>query len=428
MARGTRLSYGKVYAAFWTDEKVEAFPDDAKLLALYFITGPHRNMIGCSRVPVGYIVADLKWTQERTTEALKKLSESGFIVRDSAGWTHIVNQLEYDPLASPNHGKGAVKLLAEIPRTSPAYSSLAPRLASALEALGKDFGSTVEDLRKVLVTPGPAPGPVPSVPTERAPAAPANPSDLKAMIFGPCLSWLSIATAKDPAKVRPMIGKWCKDHGDGAVLEAFMAGQREAPVEPVAWITAALKARKSNGKRDDTSARRTALAGAFADLAPGSSKGPGVDQSQDAGGDARGNAGAVAPATEFRRDGEVLPGGPGGRSGGPRSQGPEANPPIIEILSEASGDPRTDSRRADTAAAGAMGDRTEGPKLEAVSASGYRTGPGESAADIPASPASREDVGAPRGRLTYDRDRELAETISGMQALRAPPLNPGEAA
>ena len=38
--------------------------DDARLLALYLLTGQHTNMIGCFRLPDGYVSEDLAWTPE----------------------------------------------------------------------------------------------------------------------------------------------------------------------------------------------------------------------------------------------------------------------------------------------------------------------------------------------------------------------------
>lgn len=70
--------------------------------------------------------------------------------------------------------------------------------------------------------------------------------DFKAMAFGPCLSWVAAKSGKSPDSLRPLIGRWCRDYGEGEVLSAIAAAQREAPVEPVGWITARLAA---GGKR-----------------------------------------------------------------------------------------------------------------------------------------------------------------------------------
>ncbi len=66
---------------------------------------------------------------------------------------------------------------------------------------------------------------------------------LKDRIWGPCLGWLAEQSEKPPDRLRSVVGKWCKDYGDGAVIEAFEAAERASPLDPVSWLTKALQAR-----------------------------------------------------------------------------------------------------------------------------------------------------------------------------------------
>lgn len=174
------MSYGKVKDTFWTDEKVAHYSDDAKLLALYLLTGPHRNLIGCMRLPDGYIMEDIGWDKKRIGKSLAELQERGFIVRDTSGWTHVVNQLRHDPLTSPNHVKAAGKLAESVP-SGAVRDSLVEKLREAIEdlpdsyekevtALRKVLGSPSEGASKVLRTPEPIPAPVPEPVPEHSPA------------------------------------------------------------------------------------------------------------------------------------------------------------------------------------------------------------------------------------------------------------------
>lgn len=53
-----------------------------------------------------------------------------------------------------------------------------------------------------------------------------------------------LASAGVPeAKARPILGKWKRDYGAADVIVALGAAQREGAIEPVSYITAALKAR-----------------------------------------------------------------------------------------------------------------------------------------------------------------------------------------
>jgi hypothetical protein len=87
-------------------------------------------------------------------------------------------------------------------------------------------------------------------------------ADLKTKLFGPCLDWLAGQSGKSTVALRSMVGKWLSDWGEGAVLEAFVAAQKESPVDPVAWIRRSLETRndKRTGNRKPT-AGQTARAG-----------------------------------------------------------------------------------------------------------------------------------------------------------------------
>ena len=110
----------------------------------------------------------------------------------------------------------------------------------------------------------------------------AEPPPLKTKLFGECLQWLGRAAGKDPNRLRSVVGGWCRDYGEEPVLRAFLRAQRDGPVEPVAWITAALKTEKGplNGNRNRRSAaqspedrdraiRAEVFAGAYGDVAGG---------------------------------------------------------------------------------------------------------------------------------------------------------------
>ena len=57
--------YGKVQSSFWTSADTCKLSDDGKLLSLYLLTGPHSNILGCFRLPIGYVSDDLGWGFER---------------------------------------------------------------------------------------------------------------------------------------------------------------------------------------------------------------------------------------------------------------------------------------------------------------------------------------------------------------------------
>jgi hypothetical protein len=139
------MSYGKVHSSFWTDEKVLGLSDQGKLLALYLVSGPHRNAIGCARIPSQYIAADLGWPMQGVSKALRELAEMGFITRDEkSGWTLINNMLKYDPVRGDKAAIGAVRIAKTVPRTGEVYAALYQRLKPILDAELKVYSGVAE--------------------------------------------------------------------------------------------------------------------------------------------------------------------------------------------------------------------------------------------------------------------------------------------
>ncbi len=63
---------------------------------------------------------------------------------------------------------------------------------------------------------------------------------LRAQIWGPCLDWLAANSDRSRARLRALLGKWCREAGDAAVLATMQQAARAAPADPVAWIACRL--------------------------------------------------------------------------------------------------------------------------------------------------------------------------------------------
>lgn len=125
--------YGKVHTSFWISDGMRRVSDDARLLALYLLTGQHTNMIGCFRLPDGYVSEDLSWTSERVSKGFDELSSNGFATRDSSSkWVLIRNFLSWNPVENPNQGIAALRLFDQVPDKSTIKPELARVLASAI--------------------------------------------------------------------------------------------------------------------------------------------------------------------------------------------------------------------------------------------------------------------------------------------------------
>ncbi|HDZ0460209.1 TPA: hypothetical protein RRT90_004855 [Klebsiella pneumoniae] len=129
--------YGKVHTSFWISDGMRRVSDDARLLALYLLTGQHTNMIGCFRLPDGYVSEDLAWSPERVSKGFDELSANGFATRDSSSkWVLIRNFLTWNSVENPNQGIAALRLFDQVPDTSTVKPELARVLASAISHIG----------------------------------------------------------------------------------------------------------------------------------------------------------------------------------------------------------------------------------------------------------------------------------------------------
>lgn len=114
-----RRNYGLLPTSFWDNNDIQELSDQAKLLATYLSTGPHSNMLGCFRLPQGYITEDLKWDVAKIKDAFRELSEIAFLTQDDrTAWIVIHDFLKSNPIQNPRQGIGIEKLFNFIPDQS----------------------------------------------------------------------------------------------------------------------------------------------------------------------------------------------------------------------------------------------------------------------------------------------------------------------
>ncbi len=141
--------YGSVCTSFWIDPQTQSLTNESKLLALYLLTGPHTNMLGCFRLPVGYIAEDLHWDKKNVLDSVNELSTLGFITYDSnSSWVLIHEFLKYNPIENPNQGKSIAKLVDKIPESSTVFKPLMKLLINHQQYLEEPFRNRLETLSK----------------------------------------------------------------------------------------------------------------------------------------------------------------------------------------------------------------------------------------------------------------------------------------
>lgn len=85
-----------------------------------------------------------------------------------------------------------------------------------------------------------------SYPTDMAGKPPLVNDDLKSRIWGPALNWLAKQSGKPPDRMRAMLGKWCKTHGEGTVLEALTQAAKQSPLAPIPYVEKVLRNAKQS--------------------------------------------------------------------------------------------------------------------------------------------------------------------------------------
>ncbi len=121
--------YGSVQIRFWENDNIQQISDQAKLLAIYLLTGPHSNMLGCLRLPDGYITEDLRWDNSTVKQAFIELTEIDFLIRDEAtNWLNIHQFLLWNPIQNPRQGIGVKKIFDQVPPSSTVYKPLVQSL------------------------------------------------------------------------------------------------------------------------------------------------------------------------------------------------------------------------------------------------------------------------------------------------------------
>jgi len=119
--------------------------EDARWLAVYILTCPHGNILGCFCMPQLYAMNDLQWKAERVAKAFSELFRNCFIMTNGGdGWLFIPKFLKWNRIENPNQGKFAAKAFTGIPNSL----TLKALLADDIKKYAKHF--PIEDLNSYL--------------------------------------------------------------------------------------------------------------------------------------------------------------------------------------------------------------------------------------------------------------------------------------
>ncbi len=160
-------NYGAVATKFWVDDGTQALSLEAKCCALYLMTGPHTTMLGCFRLPDGYISADLNLSVEVIHRAFAELTTLGFLIKDSqSGWLWLPQFLTDNPIDNPNQAKSIERLFAHVPKNVCFMKALLAALSQHMRFLSQGFIDHLASLYASLMPANPSCGDVIEVSTK----------------------------------------------------------------------------------------------------------------------------------------------------------------------------------------------------------------------------------------------------------------------
>lgn len=88
MGRRNEPRYYRVSPRIWDHSRQHQWSADTERLAFYLLTGPHRNIAGCYRLPRTYAQEDLRWGSDQFDAAFAPLCAEHFCEYDEEA--HVV--------------------------------------------------------------------------------------------------------------------------------------------------------------------------------------------------------------------------------------------------------------------------------------------------------------------------------------------------
>lgn len=246
--------YGQVQSSFWQSEDAQGLSDQGKLLAVYLLTGPHTNGIGCFKLPDGYVMADLGWSQETVSKGFEELSRNGFANRFD-GVVFVPNFLRWNSIANSNIAKARLKELEPLPKGRAKVLATRAmlefcshwsdedrnRLETVTQTVSKGYGNQNQTRTD----------PTRTIPTT-SDGRPSRGSEVDP-IWHTGLAFLKRKGIPEP-QARSLLGKVKKAVGDVEAAAILQDAESEDVSAPAAWILAAAKARAGSGKKSKTRA------------------------------------------------------------------------------------------------------------------------------------------------------------------------------
>lgn len=139
--------YGQVQCAWWGHPDMIGLSDDARILFLYLLTGPHSNGLGAYKLPYGYVSSDLGKGIETVSKAFLELTTKGIAYHcESSFYVWIPKYLRWNPVSNAKVAKARVKEFENIPSNFQYIHEVAKDILEYGKHFEKPFLNRIETL------------------------------------------------------------------------------------------------------------------------------------------------------------------------------------------------------------------------------------------------------------------------------------------
>ena len=153
--------YSKVFVKIWHSKDFRAISEDGKMLFMYLLSSPHRNMGGFYYLPLPYLCYDVDLDEKRITKALQELADRDMVLYDFDAQVVLIKKwFCYNPIENENQAKGLNKQLAEIPKSKlfESFVNCVKEHCKYTETILKGFDIPFENPSETLSKPYTKPG------------------------------------------------------------------------------------------------------------------------------------------------------------------------------------------------------------------------------------------------------------------------------
>ena len=159
MAQESR--YSKVFVKIWHSKDFRMLSEEGKMLFLYLLSSPHRNMGGFYYLPLPYLCFDVGLDEERVSKAFEELTDKDMALYDYNTQVVLIKKwFCYKPIENENQAKGLNKQLAEIPKSKlfKPFVDCVKEYCKYIESILKGFDIPSEHPSETLSKPYTKPG------------------------------------------------------------------------------------------------------------------------------------------------------------------------------------------------------------------------------------------------------------------------------